>query len=194
MIVIVDYGLKDLPLNLDELKSFHSDLFISNCEVTIAKAEKIILPSTPKIKSAVKQLHILNLFSILRMLQKPILGIGTSMQLMCEFIKKDSATCLGMFELSSSMIEDSTAINQVEGDIKIKKIKPSLLLNNIGEDEMFYLNTQYFIPKNILTTSVIFDKPDISASIEKDNFFAVQFDPFSSGNSGKTILKNFINL
>lgn len=194
MIVIVDYGLKDLPLNLDELKSFHSDLFISNCEVTIAKAEKIILPSTPKIKSAVKQLHILNLFSILRMLQKPILGIGTSMQLMCEFIKKDSATCLGMFELSSSMIEDSTAINQVEGDIKIKKIKPSLLLNNIGEDEMFYLNTQYFIPNNILTTSVIFDNPDISASIEKDNFFAVQFDPFSSGDSGKKIIENFINL
>jgi len=29
---------------------------------------------------------------------------------------------------------------------------------------------------------------------EKDNFFAVQFDPFSSGDSGKKIIENFINL
>ena len=97
MITIVDYGNTD-ALELSEfIKDLDSEIFISANESDIIKCDKLILPHCKDISSSIKKLHLLNLFSILRIIKKPILGIGTGMHLMTKSFKDKNAACLGCF-------------------------------------------------------------------------------------------------
>jgi glutamine amidotransferase len=66
------------------------------------------------------------------------------------------------------------------------------LFNGIKQDEFFYFANSYYVPVGISTTAVTENKIDFSASLEKDNYYGVQFHPEKSSEPGLKVLQNFI--
>ncbi len=79
MITIIDYGKTNSNEIAELLEKLSVDFVISNSESDILQATKLILPDSTDILSSIKKLHLLNLFSILRIIKNPILGLGTGM-------------------------------------------------------------------------------------------------------------------
>jgi imidazole glycerol-phosphate synthase subunit HisH len=194
MIVVINYGDNSTRLVAEALKKLNVDFIVSESEASITRADKIILPGEGDAPDAIKQLHILNLFSILKIIKKPILGIGLGMQLMANYTKDRSITCLGIFPGSAEEFKkpDSTIPNEKESGIKI--IKPGKLLNGVELSDKFYFKHRFYLPLNEFTTSVSTNGVEFSATIEKDNCYGMQFHPECSGDSGLKVLKNFVRL
>ena len=192
MITIIDYkntNAKEIETFLSEVTS---DIFISCNEVDILKADKLIIPDSTDISSSIKKLHLLNLFSILRMIKKPILGIGTGMHMMTKSFKDINAACLGCFPVECKTGEIQQ--NMIEHEQSIKLIKETSLLDNIGKEDKFYFEGDCFIPPNEFSTSIANINWEITASIEKEHLYGVQFNPVKSGDAGMRIFRNFVEM
>jgi len=189
MITIIDYGKTNSNEIAESLKKLSVEFVISNKEPDILLANKLILPDSTDISSSIKKLHLLNLFSILRMVEKPILGIGTGMHLMTKSFKDINAACLGCFPVECKTEEIQQNMFIQEQSIKI--LKETSLLNNINKEDKFYFEGNCFIPPNEFSTSIANINRGITASIEKEHLSGVQFKPERSGEPGLQILKNF---
>jgi imidazole glycerol-phosphate synthase subunit HisH len=191
MITIIDYG----NTNSKELKSALSELtgeiIISNKEADILKADKLILPDSEDFSASIRKLHLLNLFSVLRMIKKPSLGIGTGMHLMTKSYKNINAACLGCFPVECRNYENSNN-DFLQSPVKI--LKKSDLLKDIREDDLFHFRIGCYIPLNEFSTSSVKTNKEITASIEKDHLFGVQFNPEKPGEAGMKIFQNFLAL
>jgi len=192
MITIIDYGKTNSNGIAESLEKLSVEFVVSNKETDILKANKLILPDSKDISSSIKKLHLLNLFSVLRIVDKPILGIGTGMHLMTKSFKDINAACLGCFPVECKTEESQKNVFAHEQSITI--IKETSMLKNITTEEMFYFEGNCFIPRNELSTSVVNINREITASIEKEHLFGVQFKPERSGDAGLQILKNFLEI
>jgi len=192
MIIIVDYGNTDATELAEFLRDVNSDIIISANEPDIIKCDKLILPHCKDISSSIKKLHLLNLFSILRIIKKPILGIGTGMHLMTKSFKNKNAACLGCFPV------DCESKDQQENDSTEMKpiniIKESKLLKGISKEDNFFFESNCFISSNEYTTSTARLDGEITSSLEKDHLYGVQFNPEHSHGAGLKILKNFLQI
>ncbi len=195
MTAIIDFGICDFVELTSTLSELGETFTITDNETEILKADKLILPNTNQLAKAVKQLHLLNLFSMLRMLNKPILGIANGMRLMCEFAKDENTACLGLFPVTTCK-QDLTYNEEFNSSFhKIKIVnKTDPLFHSLPEESVFFFEQCYELPVVELTSAVLSKNKDCSVSLKKNNFYAVQFIPEKSGEDGKIILSNFIKL
>ena len=194
MLTLIDYNLGSIVKVTDALTTAGIKFKITKNETDIIGSEKIILAGTEEALSAVKKLHLLNLFTVLRIVKKPVLGIGLGMQLLSEFSKEGDVACLGKF--AGTVDKFDIAISKVpfSGNYKINKERNSKLFQNIDETAEFCFRNSFYLPVNDYTTAYAHNGINFSASIEKDNFYGVQFHPEESGESGLTLLRNFSEL
>lgn len=175
------------------LKHMGQPFIITNNESDICNCDKLILYGSGSAKQNIKQLHIYNLFSMLRMIKKPILGIGLGIELMCDHTDGEKVSCLGLFPVDSNRIKDEQTIISQPGLKKIEMLQKSKLFKGIESGSEFYFSENYFLPQNEFTTSVVENGERFSASMERENAFGVQFHPEKSGNAGLILLRNFLN-
>lgn len=194
MIAVIDYGAGNVASVANALSQLNKDYKISNNELEICKADKIIFPGVGEASYAIKQLHLLNLFSLLRIIKKPMLGICLGMQLMMDSSTEGNVTCLGIFPGVVQRFDSTKTKVPHMGWNDIKLLKESKLFDGIKNGERFYFANSFYVPVNNFTTSITNNNIDFSASLEKDNFYGVQFHPEKSGDAGLKILKNFCEL
>jgi imidazole glycerol-phosphate synthase subunit HisH len=72
--------------------------------------------------------------------------------------------------------------------------KESLLYKDIPDGESLYFCTSYYFPVSDITTAIADNNMKFSASVESGNFYGIQFSPEKSGEAGKKIIRNFIEL
>jgi len=156
------------------------------------RADKVVLPNTGSISSAVKQLHLLNLFTVLRLCNKPMLGISIGMHLMSAYSKEENRACLGIFRGTTEKFEDKTNGDSVSPLNEVLLVKESRLFKNIQSEEKFFFDNLHYLPVDQFTSAVAGQIPILSAVTEKDHYFGVQFLPEKSGEAGSQLLKNFI--
>ncbi|HEY7752160.1 MAG TPA: imidazole glycerol phosphate synthase subunit HisH [Ignavibacteriaceae bacterium] len=194
MIVIVNYENSTSKEIAESLSKLTGDYLISDNEIDICRAEKIIFSGKGDAATALKKLHLLNLFTVLRIIKKPMLGIGLGMQLMADYSMEGNVSCLGIFPGTAVRFENGNLKSVNEGLHPVKMNKESLLFNGIDEESKFYFNHSFFLPVSELTTSSSTNKTEFSSSVEKNSSFAVQFHPEKSSKAGLQLLKNFIEL
>ena len=192
MITIIDYGKTNSNEIAELFEKLSVEFVISNTESNILQATKLILPDSTDISSSIKKLHLLNLFSILRIIKNPILGIGTGMHLMTKSFKDINAACLGCFPVECKT--DDTQQYMFEHEQSIKIIKESSLLDNISKEDKFYFEGDCLILPNEFSTSTANINGEITASIEKGHLFGVQFNPVKSGEAGMRVFRNFVEM
>lgn len=191
MISVIDYGIDNVAPLLKLIEGLNISFELTSSESAILRADKIILPNTNDIELALRQLHLLNLFTMLRVCKKPILGISAGMHLMCSHIKEGGKSCLGIFPAT---VEKFDKINKVDDENKERKIlliKKSKLFDGLTGAENYFFDNLYYVPVDEHTSAVAGQFPIYTAAIEKDWYFGVQFLPENSGNAGISVIKNF---
>ena len=194
MLTIIDYNLGSIDKVAEALTVSSIKFRITKNETDILGSDKLLLPGTEEALSAVKKLHLLNLFTVLRIVKKPVLGIGLGMQLLSEFSKEGDVACLGKF--AGTVEKFDTAISKVpfSGNYKIRIEKKSKLFQDIDETAEFSFRNSFYLPINDYTTAYANNGVNFSAAIERDNFYGVQFHPEESGKNGLILLRNFSEL
>lgn len=194
MIALIEYGAGNTASVSNALKSLGYDHLLTNREDEIMKADKIIFPGVGEASSAMRRLHMNNLFNLLRIVKKPLLGICLGMQLLCERSLEGDVACLGIFPTESEKFDSTKTKVPHMGWNEIKIKKDSLLFSGINNGEYFYFAQSYYVPINNYTTSSAVHDVEFTASMQKDNFYGVQFHPEKSGEVGMRLLKNFVEL
>jgi imidazole glycerol-phosphate synthase subunit HisH len=195
MIAVINYLNENIDLLVKCLGDMNKEYGITISESEIMRSDKVIFPGYGEASKAIGKLHLTNLFSFLRLCKKPMLGIGLGMQLMAELSREGgNIPCLGIFPIVAEKFDEKEMKIPFTGFHEIEITKQSGLFKDINKKENFYFSNSYFLPLNELTTSVAENKIKFSASIEKGNYYAVQFHPEKSGDAGLKVLKNFIEL
>lgn len=191
MITIIDYGANNTDQLENTISEFNLPFTTTSDEYEILQSDKIILYSESKADYAIRRFHLMNFFSMFRMLKKPLLAVGTGMHLLCEHSAEGNVACLGIIPSCSLPLtyDDAKEINS--GLMKIDILKYGLLFEGISSEDLFCFEQQFYVPVNDFTTATADSVPKISAVVQHNNFIGIQFNPLKS-EAGKKVLKNFL--
>ena len=199
MTVIIDYGVG----NLFSLRSsFHKigvEVEVSSEALTIASADRLILPGVGAFGDAIEKLRASGLDRVLCARAEagvPILGICLGMQLLFEkSYEYGEHTGLGL--LKGSVVPMAGVIPE---NLKIPHIgwnalhfrKKSKLFRYIKEGDCVYFVHSYFASRcedSVIATSEYGE--ELTAAVEQGNVMGCQFHPEKSGDVGLAILRAF---
>ncbi|PIQ07970.1 MAG: imidazole glycerol phosphate synthase subunit HisH [Ignavibacteriales bacterium CG18_big_fil_WC_8_21_14_2_50_31_20] len=191
MIAIIDYGINQTTDLTKALTLLGVEFIVTHNEKDIISSDKVIISDASNLSKAIKRIHLFNLFSLLRFLNKPTLGISLGMDLLCNK-SNDGISCLGLIEsdVISDIIKD--VVITIPTMKKVEIIIENKLFENIKNGTEFYFSSNYHIDITNSTIAVAKGETKFSAAIQKDNFYGVQFLPEKSGDQGLQILKNFV--
>jgi glutamine amidotransferase len=158
----------------------------------ISSADKIIFPGVGEASSAMNYLRERKLDTLITSLKQPVLGICLGMQLMCRHSEEGDTSCLGIFDQQVKKFGHQLKVPQI-GWNTINDLKSPLFYNVDCGDYMYFVHSYY---AELGTHTIAETNYDVtySSALHKDNFYATQFHPEKSSNSGQQVLENFIKL
>ena len=192
MITIVAYNKHNSEFikSLLGLKDF--EIKISTLEKDIVKADKIILPDAINFDTAYRKLQFCNLFSLLRLINKPVLGINVGLQIMCNRILNKDKVGLGLFDFDTSYVDHKNENKKYKSGT-VKLIGKSHLIKKISDGAEVVISKQNFQPINNLTKSVIlFEDSEYTLTFENGNYFGVELNFEKNLLLGQQIIENFV--
>ncbi|MDR1979503.1 MAG: imidazole glycerol phosphate synthase subunit HisH [Synergistaceae bacterium] len=207
MIGIIDYGMGNLRSVENAFRSLGFEAFIATAPRELDRADKIVLPGVGAFQSAVQTLERLEWPQKIKAeieKGKPFLGICLGMQLLFE-IGEENGICRGLGFLPGKVtrIPDVSASGE---EIKIPHVgwnqlslhRKSGILGEPGDGEtapyVYFVHSYRVETDPAYVSASTFYGADLTAAVERDNIYAVQFHPEKSGEQGMKILKNFAAL
>ena len=198
-VVIVDYGVGNTHSVFNALKYLDYRVIISSQKNHIKDADVLILPGVGAFDAAVKNLKAHNLPNILGeevlVNKKPILGICVGMQMLATFSeengKHDGLNWIEGEVVRLDLPEDFTVPHVGWNDVEAK-IKAPLFGHN-KEGVNFYFDHSYYYrcAPEYLAASCNYGI-EVTAAVQKDNIFGVQFHPEKSQTAGLKLFRSFI--
>lgn len=192
MIAIIKYNGGNVSSVQNALNRLNIDSVITDDPELILKADKVIFPGVGEASSTMKILKEKGLDILIPTLKQPVLGICLGMQLMCKENEEGNTEGMGIFDIRVKRFPPLELVPQMGWNSVSNP--DSLLFSEIESEKDVYFVHSYYCELSEFTTSVCDYILPFSASLQKDNFYAVQFHPEKSGSVGNQILSNFINL
>ncbi len=192
MIAIVKYNAGNIRSVQNALDRLGYPSIITDNPTELSSAEKVIFPGVGEASTAMEYLKERGLDEVIQNLKQPVLGICLGQQLLCSYSEEGSVDCLGIFENEVKRFPPKDLVphmgwnhfQQVDGKL-MKGLKAT---NNV------YFVHGYYVTLGASTGAICDYILPFSATLEKDNFYAVQFHPEKSSTVGQQILKNFLEL
>ncbi|RLJ32476.1 glutamine amidotransferase [Chryseobacterium sp. 7] len=192
MIAIIKYNGGNVNSVQNALNRLNVDSVITDDPEQILKADKVIFPGVGEASSTMKLLKERALDLLIPSLKQPVLGICLGMQLMCKGNEEGDTEGMGIFDIKVRKFPAKDIVPHMGWNTLSEQKSP--LFSGIEKNNDVYFVHSYYCELSDFTTSVCDYILPFSASLQKDNFFAVQFHPEKSGIVGNQIVKNFINL
>ena len=191
-VAIIKYNAGNIHSVRLALQRLHIDPIVTDDPDSIIKSDKVIFPGVGEARSAMNYLKHRKLDKLLLNLKQPVLGICLGLQLMCQWSEENNTKCLGIFPANVHKFPPKNkvphmgwnTISQLRGD----------LFNDVSENSYVYFVHSFFVeylPDATAKTQYI---TQFGSSMQKNNYYAVQFHPEKSGIIGEQILKNFLEL
>jgi len=189
-IAIVKYNAGNVQSVIYALNRLGLEPLLSDDAETLRKADKVIFPGVGEASSAMRYLRSSGLDRVICSLEQPVLGICLGMQLLCKHSEEGDTDCLGIFDETVTRFRGPEKIPQI-GWNTVSDLKGPLF-TNITEHSYMYFVHGYYVPQNRFSIAEAHYMLRYSAALQKDNFYAVQFHPEKSTNTGEQLIKNFI--
>ncbi|CAL4318801.1 imidazole glycerol phosphate synthase subunit HisH [Buchnera aphidicola] len=194
-IVILDTKCSNLLSVKLSIEKLGYNPIITNDTKIILKAKKLFLPGVGSASEIMKILSSKKLIDVIKNIKCPTLGICLGMQLLSSFSEESNGiNMLGILDSCVSLLNTNdlplphTGWNQIFFD----NYNP--LFKNISSGSWFYFIHSYAFSLNKYTISKTLYNIYFSSSVQKDNFFGVQFHPEKSGCIGEKLLLNFLEM
>lgn len=192
MIAILKYNAGNIRSVVNAVSRLNYKSIITDDPTQLAAAEKIIIPGVGEASSAMRYLTDKGLVKVITSLKQPVLGICLGLQIMCRFSDEGSTKCLGIFDSSVRLFPSSGKVPHV-GWNSFTSLKGDLFRGIRIEDDCYYVHS-YYADLSVHTSAVCDYILPFSAALQRDNFYATQFHPEKSADTGVRILKNFLAL
>ena len=192
MIAIIKYNGGNVSSVQNALNRLDAESIITDDLELIKNTDKVIFPGVGEASSTMKILKEKGLDQLIPTLKQPVLGICLGMQLMCKNNEEGNTVGMGIFDINVKKFPSENIIPHM-GWNTISDLK-STIYSEIKEESDVYFVHSFYCELSENTTSVCDYILPFSASLQKDNFYAMQFHPEKSGKIGSQLLQNFLKL
>lgn len=203
MIVIIDYGMGNVGSIKNMLKKIGgTDVKVSGEPADILEANGVILPGVGSFDTGMRMLREQGFVEVLddfvQIQKKPILGICLGMQLLGNKSEEGKERIAGLgyidFETKRLSIENlDLKIPHMGWDYIIIK-KETNILRDVEEHLRYYFVHSYYAVcrenKDVWMTCNY--GMEITAAVQRNNIYGVQFHPEKSHKYGMELLKGFM--
>ncbi|MRR20224.1 imidazole glycerol phosphate synthase subunit HisH [bacterium] len=193
MIAILKYNSGNIMSVRVALQRLGHEAVISDDPDVISRADKVIIPGVGEASSAMNYLRERSLDTLIVSLKQPVLGICLGLQLMCSFSEENNTQCIGIFDSIVRRFPPGARVPHMGWNDFASLNDDPLLRGLKREDNVYYVHS-YYAGVNEFTTAVCDYVLPFSAAMRKDNFFATQFHPEKSAETGALMLQNFLDL
>ena len=161
----------------------------------LQSADKVIFPGVGEAETTMKHLRATGLDGLIKDLRQPVLGICLGMQLMCRHSEEGNVDCLRIFDADVKRFVPQRHEEKVPhmGWNTVGKLNRPLF-QGVRDGEFVYFVHSFYVPDGEFTVATTDYILPFSAALHKDNFYATQFHPEKSGDTGEKILRNFLEL
>ena len=194
-VAIVKYNAGNIHSVECALRRLGVEALVTADRELLNSADKVIFPGVGEAETTMNYLRKTGMDEVIKGLRQPVLGVCLGMQLMCKHSEEGDADCLGIFDVPVKRFIPRKQEEKV----------PHMGWNTIGEtrselfkgfthDEFVYFVHSFYVPVCDFTAARTDYIEPFSAALHKDNFYATQFHPEKSGETGERILTNFLEL
>ncbi len=192
MIAIIKYNGGNVNSVQNALNRLNVSSVVTDNFDLIRKSDKVIFPGVGEASSTMKILKEKGLDRLIPTLKQPVLGICLGMQLMCKNNEEGNTVGMGIFNINVKKFPSENIVPHM-GWNTISEFQSPVFFGIEEENDVYFVHSFYCeLSKN--TTSVCDYILPFSASLQKDNFYAMQFHPEKSGIIGSRLLENFLKL
>lgn len=190
MIAIIKYNGGNVSSVQNSLNRLNVESVVTDDFDLIRKADKVIFPGVGEASSTMKLLKEKGLDQLIPTLKQPFLGVCLGMQLMCKNNEEGNTVGMGIFDIDVKKFPAKNIVPHM-GWNTISDFK-SGIFSGIEENSDVYFVHSFYCKLSENTTSVCDYILPFSASLQKNNFYAMQFHPEKSGDVGSRLLENFL--
>ena len=173
MIAIIKYNAGNTCSVQNALERLGYETIITDNEVELQKADKVIFPGVGEASTAMSYLKSRGLDQVIIGLKQPVLGICLGLQLMCEFSEEGQVECLGIFNNKVCKFPNTEIVPHM-GWNSFTDVKGSLMKGIKKKDDVYFVHN-YYANLSKETIAVCDYITPFSAALEKGNFYATQF-------------------
>tara|TARA_B100000315_G_scaffold233911_1_gene247479 strand:- start:3188 stop:3859 length:672 start_codon:yes stop_codon:yes gene_type:complete len=216
-ITVIDYGMGNLFNVIRAFEAIGCDVRATNNINEIQKAERLLLPGVGAFEDGIKDLRDNNLDNaIIEFVStgRPLLGICLGMQLLMT-VSEENGYHEGLNLIRGRVIrfEEPTKLSngykipqigwnnlrrpKKSKDLSLKDIWDNTILNGFSNDPYVYFLHSYFVtPKDekIILSETNYGQDIFCSIFQQNQIVGCQFHPERSGESGLSILRNFMKL
>lgn len=200
-VAVIDYDAGNIKSVVKALEFLGCKAFVTRKETEILSASHVILPGVGSFKDAMDHLLSYGLKDVIKKLRlqgNPFLGICLGLQILFS----DSEESPGVEGLSI-LKGHVRRLKEAKG-LKVPNIgwnscsliNSGKLFSGIKENPFFYFVHSYYLSmddEEKVRAVMDYGGTKVHASIEDKNFFACQFHPEKSGDTGLLVLSNFLS-
>jgi glutamine amidotransferase len=192
MIAIIEYNAGNIRSVQNGLSRLGYRSVITGNKNEIIKADKVIFPGVGEASSAMKYLKEHELDQLILSLEQPVLGICLGLQLMCRHSSEGNTSGLNIFKAD---VRQFPAVDKVPhmGWNNFTSVSGSLFQGIRSDEDVYYVHS-YYAGICSQTVAVCDYIVPFSAAMQNGNFYATQFHPEKSADTGTRILNNFLKL
>lgn len=192
MIAIIKYNGGNVNSVQNSLNRLNIESVVTDDFDLIKNADKVIFPGVGEASSTMKLLKEKGLDQLIPTLKQPVLGICLGMQLMCKNNEEGNTSGMGIFDINVKKFPATDIVPHM-GWNTISDFR-SDIFSGIEEKSDVYFVHSFYCELSENTTSVCNYILPFSASLQKNNFYAMQFHPEKSGDVGSRLLQNFLKI
>ena len=192
-LAIIKYNAGNIQSVSFALERLGVDFRITEDPEEISKSDKVIFPGVGEASTTMKYLRERKLDELIRNLKQPLLGVCLGMQLMCKYSEENNTECLGIFDETVKAFVPNKEMKVPHMGWNNLSLRSSWLDRDLENKFAYFVHT-YYVPVNEFTSSTTEYIDVFSSSMHKGNFYAVQFHPEKSAETGELVLKSFLRL
>jgi glutamine amidotransferase len=198
MIAIIDYGMGNLFSIYNGLKRVYDQpmLITSDAIAQLREADGIIVPGVGAFDDCVRNFKPFSEALIERVESAvPVLGICIGMQLLFEASEEGNEKGLGLIPGTVVRLPGTVRVPHM-GWNNLHLQRYSELLDGITDADYFYfVHSYHCVPRDEARIIASVDYGvQVTAVVNRNNLYGVQFHPEKSSKKGLQLLKNFVSI